>query len=272
MPHSSRLALYSLNMEDERPTDTFYRTPSDTYNLSRLRSQSQSQASTPWLGQLSPEADYGWPTSPAQASTAMFRRKAVPSGGQYTPVSPAEGTDDKTQRPGHLSNNSYASYASVQSGVSQSEDALLGNLRDSGRLQLLPSPQSQPYNNSSSPLPPSQWRWLSGSWTMYCLLILGIASAISHHAYYSHLNGQPARNQNTMLRYGTALAYITKASLVAATIFGFKQQIWATVRRKNIQISTIDSLFAAIDDPSALLNLEMATKAKIAFALAIIVW
>jgi hypothetical protein len=107
---------------------------------------------------------------------------------------------------------------------------------------------------------------------MYCLLFLGIAGAVSHHAYYDHLNGQPARNQNTMLRYGTALAYITKASLVAAIIFGLKQQIWATFRRKNIQVSTIDSLFAAVDDPSALLNLEMVTKAKIAFALAILVW
>jgi hypothetical protein len=107
---------------------------------------------------------------------------------------------------------------------------------------------------------------------MYFFLILGIASAVSHHAYYSHLNGQPARDQITVLRYGTALAYITKAFLVAAIIFGFKQQMWATFRRKNIHISTIDSLFAAVDNPSALLNLEMATKAKIAFALAILVW
>ncbi|QDS75597.1 hypothetical protein FKW77_006346 [Venturia effusa] len=75
-----------------------------------------------------------------------------------------------------------------------------------------------------------------------------------------------------MLRYGTALAYVTKASLVAAIIFGLKQQIWATFRRKNIQVSTIDSLFASVDDPHALLNLEMATKAKTAFALAVLIW
>lgn len=107
---------------------------------------------------------------------------------------------------------------------------------------------------------------------MYCFLLLGIAGAISHHVYYTHLNGMPARKQNTMLRYGTALAYITKASLVAAIIFGLKQQIWATFRRKNMRVSTIDSLFASVDDPHALLNLELVTKAKTAFALAMLIW
>jgi hypothetical protein len=254
-------------MDDEYQKSYFGQNISNTYDLSQLRSPNH-QLSPPW----SPEGDYGWPTSPAQASTTTYtsRRKAVGSGRQYAPVSLSDVTDyeSQRQRPGYIRNISSSSLQSAQS-----EDALLGDPRSFGRQQSLPpSPGSRKCCSCLSMPPPSQWKWLSSSWTMYCLLFLGIAGAVSHHAYYDHLNGQPARNQNTMLRYGTALAYITKASLVAAIIFGLKQQIWATFRRKNIQVSTIDSLFAAVDDPSALLNLEMVTKAKIAFALAILVW
>jgi hypothetical protein len=257
-------------MDYEYQTSRFSQASSNTYRLSQLRSPGQSQTSPPWLSSPPPHGDYGWPTSPEQASKPRSNRKAIPSSRQHQPVSLDDVTDYETQRPSHVRNTSFAS---VLSDLSQSEDAYFGDPRNSGRLRLLPyPPEPQTYSRRLFMLPPSQWRWLAGSWVMYCFLVIGIAGAISHHAYYDHLNGQPAKNQNTMLRYGTALAYITKASLVAAIIFALKQQIWATFRRKNIQISTIDSLFAAADDPSALLNLEMATKAKIAFTLATLVW
>lgn len=258
-------------MANEHETRYPAQVPSDVYRLSHFRSPVPSRTSPTWLSPSLNEDDHDWPTPPAQISTTAFRRKAVSSDKQYPQVSVADVPDyERQQRPGHVRDSSFAS---VQSDFSQSDDVFFGDPRNSGQVQLLPN-QSEPprYRRNVLMLPPSQWRWLSGTWTMYCFLAIGIAGAISHHIYYDHLNGQPARNQNTMLRYGTALAYITKASLVAALIFGLKQQIWATFLRKNIQVSTIDSLFASIDDPHALLNFEMFTKAKTAFALAVLIW
>lgn len=255
-------------MEVEHGTSCSAEVPSTVYNLSQFRSPAQSHTSQSWRSPSLFEGDHGWPSPPAQISTAVIKKNSVLGEKKYPQVSIADVPD--YERQGHARNTSFAS---IQSDFSQSEDIFLGDLHSSGRGHLLPNQfEPRPHRRRLSMLPPSQWRWLSGSWTMYCFLLLGIVGAISHHIYYAHLNGKPARNQNTMLRYGTALAYVTKASLVAAIIFGLKQQIWATFMRKKIQVSTIDSLFASVDDPHALLNFEMATKAKTAFALAILIW
>jgi len=107
---------------------------------------------------------------------------------------------------------------------------------------------------------------------MYALLTLGIIFAISHHVFYSRLNGTPAEDQLKMMRFGTALAYVSKSSLVSAVIIAYRQQIWATVKRKNLRLRGIDNLFAAADDLTALASWELAKKARVALALATLVW
>jgi hypothetical protein len=107
---------------------------------------------------------------------------------------------------------------------------------------------------------------------MYVLFALGIAGAISHHAFYASLSGAEAQDQLLMLRYGAVLAYLTKACLVSSAVWAFRQQIWATFQRKLISIAGIDSLFAAMEDPSEAVNLELLRKAKVAVFLAAVVW
>jgi len=107
---------------------------------------------------------------------------------------------------------------------------------------------------------------------MYEMLVVGVVLAASHHVFYTRLDGQPATDQLKMMRYGNLLAYASKSFLAAAIMFAYRQQIWATVRRKTLMLGTIDSLFAGVDDPRAMLNLEFVKKAKVAFGLAAFAW
>jgi hypothetical protein len=109
-------------------------------------------------------------------------------------------------------------------------------------------------------------------WLMYGFFAVGISGAVSHHAFYASLDGTEVREQLLMLRYGAALSYVAKAFLMASVVLAFRQQIWATVRRKLLSVDAIDSLFAVIEDPSAMRNLEVFKSAKVAMFLALVVW
>ncbi|KAI8291754.1 hypothetical protein K4K60_000573 [Colletotrichum sp. SAR11_57] len=112
--------------------------------------------------------------------------------------------------------------------------------------------------------------WTS-SWNMYFFLVIGLGFAIGHHAYYKSLENTLVYNdeQLTTLRYGTALAFAAKASMVAAVLLAFREQIWATFSTKFLRVTTLNDMFAAPETPLSLLNLEFLWKAKIAAALAI---
>ncbi|KAK0643891.1 hypothetical protein B0T16DRAFT_355591 [Cercophora newfieldiana] len=162
----------------------------------------------------------------------------------------------------------------------QSHDYLLGTppSRSTHRFQS----DYSPYGQQSPPSPPRRrgkaWDfffhkgWMNSSWIMYALLILGIIFAVSHHVFYSGLAGKPADDQLKMIRFGTLLSYLSKSSLVSAVIFAYRQQIWATVKRKNLRLRGIDNLFAAVDDLTALASWELVKKARVALALAVLVW
>ncbi|KAL2759319.1 hypothetical protein ACRALDRAFT_1074342 [Sodiomyces alcalophilus JCM 7366] len=75
-----------------------------------------------------------------------------------------------------------------------------------------------------------------------------------------------------MLRYGAALSFVSKACLATSVILAFRQRVWLTVRRKVLSLSAVDSLFAAVDDLSAIVNPELFRHARIAILLAIYVW
>ncbi|KAK3389523.1 hypothetical protein B0H63DRAFT_463906 [Podospora didyma] len=149
-------------------------------------------------------------------------------------------------------------------------------------LATTPGSQPSPGYRDGSPIfqhpgpgPPrrgSRWAWFDSRLIMYGLLLLGIIFAASHHAFYANLAGKPADDQLKMMRFGTLLAYVAKSALVSAVIFAYRQQIWATVKRKILQLGTIDSLFAATDDVTAIANWEFARKAKVALGLAIVSW
>ncbi|KAK7413496.1 hypothetical protein QQX98_007644 [Neonectria punicea] len=110
------------------------------------------------------------------------------------------------------------------------------------------------------------------AWSMYAFLAAGIAFAVGHHAFYNRLHGKEADNQLRMLRYGTAIAFFAKASLVTAAILAYRQRVWMMVRRKLLTLGAVDSLFAAAEDLTALFHWEAFKGAKVAMCLAIYIW
>jgi len=107
---------------------------------------------------------------------------------------------------------------------------------------------------------------------MFALFLLGFAFAVGHHAFYNHLDGKPADDQIRMMRFGGLLSYAAKASLLGAVIFAYRQQIWVTVIHNVLRLRSIDSLFAAVNEPQAFWNWEFVKKARVAACLAVLAW
>ncbi|KAI2470162.1 hypothetical protein F4781DRAFT_441945 [Annulohypoxylon bovei var. microspora] len=151
--------------------------------------------------------------------------------------------------------------------------------RTSSRAYLLNTPSTAAWKSPRTPPPYSTaispirkwWRWWP-VWSMYLSFLFGVACAIGHHIFYKTLNGKPADSQITMLRYGTFLSFAAKAGLAAAVVIAFKQRIWITMRSKFLSVAALDSLFAAAEDMSALLNVEVYQRAKVAMILATFIW
>ncbi|KAI9675957.1 MAG: hypothetical protein M1829_003195 [Trizodia sp. TS-e1964] len=119
----------------------------------------------------------------------------------------------------------------------------------------------------------AEWRihWYMPS-AMVVLFVLGVVGALSHHFFYKSLDGHPAVNQLTMLRYGTAFAFFTKAMLVGSVELSYRQQLWYTFRRKAMTLATIDALFAAIEDPTCFFISDMSLRATLATIMAAATW
>jgi len=107
---------------------------------------------------------------------------------------------------------------------------------------------------------------------MYVCFLFGLACAIGHHIFYNALDGQVADSQIQMLRYGTVLAFAAKAGLGAAVVSAYRQRVWTTVKTRLMTVGAIDSLFAAAEDLTALLNWGFFKGAKTAAALACFGW
>jgi hypothetical protein len=75
-----------------------------------------------------------------------------------------------------------------------------------------------------------------------------------------------------MVRYGTALAFFTKSTLVGSVVLSYRQRIWQTFRSKAMTIKAIDSLFTATEDPTKFASLEMLKNAKVATFMALACW
>ena len=200
----------------------------------------------PHAGGLSPEIGHG------------FNQERPPSPSfPNTPTTPLKQTDFLLGRSDHSPSGYHSPHISLH-------------------------PDQSPYEYAShSPGPPAPrrrrdwsylWSWFDPSWVMYEMLLIGIILAVGHHVFYSRLDGRPADDQLQMMRYGNFLSYAAKSFLATSIIFAYKQQIWATVRRNNLELGTIDSLFSAVDDLRALLNWDFAKRAKVALGLAIIFW
>ncbi|KAF2473882.1 uncharacterized protein BDR25DRAFT_301962 [Lindgomyces ingoldianus] len=119
----------------------------------------------------------------------------------------------------------------------------------------------------------AQWQvhWSTPA-IILALFVAGLIGALGHHFFYVHLDGKPAEAQLRMIRYGTALAFFVKSTLVGTVILCYRQRIWTTFRNKTMTIKAIDGLFSATEDPTQFIVWEMVRNAKLATVMAICSW
>ncbi|KAI5859249.1 hypothetical protein GGS23DRAFT_586298 [Durotheca rogersii] len=215
--------------------------------------------------------------SPDPVSSLSTQPKQEVPRFQSPPVSMPRGSGLK-QDPIRLEDAPTALYS--PSGSHRSMGFPWGRLQRSStdsRSNLLNASSTQPAwrdpppYSAAIPKPRKWWHW-PRAWFMYLSFLFGVICAIGHHTFYKTLDGQPAEDQLSMLRYGSMLSLATKASLVSAVVMAFKRRMWSTVRSKFLSVAALDSLFAATEDLSAMLNLEIYQEAKIAMLLAVFVW
>lgn len=129
------------------------------------------------------------------------------------------------------------------------------------------------------PTHPEHWVWglnvISPVAIMAGLSLLGIAFAILHYIFYQswgdHIAGGNLE-QEYIIRAGTALAFLSKASLVGAVVIAHKQIAWETVRKRAISMDGIDAMFVAPTDLTSFWNWDMLRRAKAATMLALLAW
>ena len=112
--------------------------------------------------------------------------------------------------------------------------------------------------------------------TMLGLLLLGLLTAASHHLFYTYLNNreleESAVPQNWAIRIGNAFAYLFKALLVSAVWVAYAQGFWYFVRRKWLEIGSLDNLFDVLYNPLSFFDTDLFQKTTPLFGLAIVSW
>lgn len=203
---------------------------------------------------------------PQQAETGGFTFFSVPpSTAHPKPASPMEFVDSVQSTPAGSSQSSFSPRKMFQSQFRADQ-----RTQPASRWTKIAGGTPPPYGDGL-PRPARWWHWRP-AWTMYIFLVFGCCFALGHHLFYASLNDKIADNQLAMLRYGTILAFATKASFVASVVTAFRQRLWVTLRNKLLSVGAVDALFAATDDVTALWNVETYQKAKMAMLLAAIVW
>ncbi|EHK21442.1 uncharacterized protein TRIVIDRAFT_133796, partial [Trichoderma virens Gv29-8] len=130
----------------------------------------------------------------------------------------------------------------------------------------------------SSSQEPSTVKWVIG-WRFPVLVLstflTGILVDVAHHIYYQSLENTPVQSSNQQvwaIRIGSGLAFLNKTCLVAVMGMVATQQIWFTVRRKFITLRGIDNMFKLMNDPTAIFNRDLLTRAKTLVLLASLSW
>ena len=110
---------------------------------------------------------------------------------------------------------------------------------------------------------------------MFILVLSGAALAISHHVYYSKLDGTPvasAGHQQWAIRFGTAFSFLVKSCLQASTVLACGQCIWKVLRSKSLTMGGIDNIFALTSTPFSFLQWELYKEAIPVLLVALLTW
>ncbi|KAI1084505.1 hypothetical protein F5B20DRAFT_591462 [Whalleya microplaca] len=107
---------------------------------------------------------------------------------------------------------------------------------------------------------------------MCAFALLGFFGALGHHFYYERLHGQEVQDSQWPSRFGIALSFFVKTSLVLSVETAYKQQVWLTVKRRDFKVSTLDTLFSACSNPLNIFDKQLVSGASIASLLAVLLW
>lgn len=93
--------------------------------------------------------------------------------------------------------------------------------------------------------------------------------------YYRMLDNDAAGDasrQEWVIRIGTGLAFLSRASLAAVVGISRKQWMWVTLRKKFMTLAGIDAMFGVTSDPIFFTNWNMVKQAKFATLMALLIW
>ncbi|KAB5549460.1 hypothetical protein GE09DRAFT_1059936 [Coniochaeta sp. 2T2.1] len=78
---------------------------------------------------------------------------------------------------------------------------------------------------------------------MITLAFAGLFGGLGHHLYNAGLKGQPVIDAQWPQRWGVAMAFFVKMTLVGAVQIAVKQRAWLTVKKRGFRVRTLDSIF-----------------------------
>lgn len=121
---------------------------------------------------------------------------------------------------------------------------------------------------------------------MVSALLVAVAFAIGHDAFYQSLHGKPVLNaqpialssslnvsdQQVYLSLGTLFAFLVKISLGVAVSTVFDQFVWKSIQTQRTRIGVIDDLLLVLKNGFTVLNLQLWKRSPISMTLALICW
>lgn len=110
---------------------------------------------------------------------------------------------------------------------------------------------------------------------MIASFFLGVIGAISHHVFYSMLNGravQTSFQQQIVTSAGTAFAFVIKVSLAIGTATAYTQYLWLTMRTETVEIRKMDWMFGILGNPLAFVNVRFWLGRPLLALIAVTTW
>ncbi|KUM58723.1 hypothetical protein ACN42_g8440 [Penicillium freii] len=122
---------------------------------------------------------------------------------------------------------------------------------------------------------------------MVSALLVAVAFAIGHDAFYQSLNGKPVLNaqpiallnsslnvsdQQVYLSLGTLFAFLVKVFLGVSVSTVFDQFVWKSIQTQRTRIGIIDNLLSVLKNGFTVLNLQLWKRSPISMTLALICW
>lgn len=112
--------------------------------------------------------------------------------------------------------------------------------------------------------------------TMLAAFLAGILFSVGHHIFYHNLDGQAVDeakyDQQTNIRIGTALSYLVRVALAVAVSVAYWQIFWRTLQRKQLPLSTVDSLADLLGSLLSFFDVTALRANPVLFSLAAISW